>query len=174
MAEDVFIAVNRRKLLIQAIFISLLGIVALMAGLGLAETTEFIEPWIWQGIGVLICLLALVGAGSKMRRRSDSSAGLTIGKEGIDDQSSDLSLGIIKWGDIKEIDREQCLKERMFILIVRKENDYKKRAKNSAITRLLEQNIRRYGTPVVIDPSYLEISLEELLDQSIEHFKRRR
>lgn len=174
MAQDIFIPINGKKLLMQTIFITILGVVGLLIGFAIAENTDFIEPWIWQTAGVVVCFLALIGAGSKMRKRSDAAAGISFEKEGINDTSTEISLGFIKWRDIKTIDPELCLKERMLIIEVKNEREYRQKAKNTAIGRLLDQNIRRYGTPVVIDPSYLKVKLDELIDTAVDELKKRR
>ncbi|MCB9223036.1 MAG: STM3941 family protein [Crocinitomicaceae bacterium] len=174
MSEEIFISINSKKLLFQTIFITIFGFAGLIIGFGMAENTDLLEPWIWQTAGVVICLFSIIAAGAKMKKRSDSSAGVYLNKEGINDLSSDISLGLIKWRDIANIDEEQCRTERMLIIQVKDEVTYRKKAKNSAIGRLLDQNIRRYGTPVVIDPSYLKVTNEELLETALGELKKRR
>jgi hypothetical protein len=174
MKAEVYIGVNRKKLLLQTILFTIMSLVGLLAGFGLAENAKFLEPWIWKAIGIVVCLFALLAAGAKMKRRSDSAAGITFSKEGINDTSSEISLGMVKWRDITTIDKSACLKNGLLIIEVKNGGEYRKRAKNSAIGRLLDQNVRKFGTPVVIDASYLDATLDSLIDLALERINKRK
>jgi hypothetical protein len=171
MSNEIHISINRGRLLFQTILFSFLGVGALLCCFSLAEV-GLINPIIWQGLGAVLCLVLIVTAGSKAKKRADKNAGITITKEGIHDKSSAISLGLIRWSDIKEIDKEVSLKSKLLVVRVKKNSVYLKKANNSAIERLLRQNIRNFDTPVVIESKYLESSLEELLDILLERFNR--
>lgn len=163
MSDSVHIPLNKRRLTIQIALFVVAGLGGMIGFFALAESTS-LNPLIWQAMGVALCFFAIIAAGSKAKKRSDKNGGLIINKDGITDNSSDLSLGFIPWKSIQQIDEELCLKNEYLIIGVRKPGEFVKKAKNSAIKRLLEQNIRNFDTPVVIEPNTLKASLEELLD----------
>jgi hypothetical protein len=167
MSEEIHIMINRSRLLFQLILFTVLGISVLIGAFAVANISS-INPLIWKIGGSVAGFFFIVAAGSKAKKRADKNAGIRITKEGMIDQSSDLSLGLIKWSDISSIDKEASLEAQLLIVRVKKNNAYLKKAKNSAIERLLKQNIRKFDTPVVIEAGYLECSLEELIDILVE------
>ncbi|MEX1002633.1 MAG: STM3941 family protein [Crocinitomicaceae bacterium] len=162
MSQEIHISVNKRRLLIQAIVFTILAFSVLFGFFVLAEKYDS-WGYVWKTLGVVIALFTLIAAGAKLKKRSEREAGLTISKEGIRDASSELSLGMISWGDIQQIDREESLKNDLLIIRVKKNQAYLKKAKNQAIERLLKQNIDQFGTPVVVDPVSLSLKLEEII-----------
>ena len=173
MAEDVHIPVNRFKLMMQTALFSGLGITALLVSFYLADNTS-VNPLIWQIPGGVLCFFGILAAAAKAKKRTDKVAGVSFTNEGILDTSSDISFGLIKWKDIISIDEESSLKNGLLIIQVRRQEQYVQNAKNSAIGRLLQQNIRKFGTPVVIDASILTSSIKELINTSVEQREKQR
>src|SRR5690606_10845638 len=114
--------------------------------------------------GVVVLVFCVITAGQKVKKRNETNSGLIINKEGIHDLSSAIAIGLIKWKDIVEIDETVSRESRLIILKVKKQNDYLKKAKNAAVGRLLNQNIREFDTPVVIDTKYLNQSFDEIIE----------
>ena len=170
MSEEIIIAVNKKKLRLQAIAYSVLAIVTFLISFGYAEKQDWITPIVFQGFGVIIPLFCVIAAGAKAKKINDTSAGLIINKTGIKDESSAIGLGQIKWSEIVELKEEQSLRTGLLLIDVKKPEKFLRQAKNSAIARLLRQNIRLYDTPVAIDTSYLNKSLKEVI-ASINEFK---
>lgn len=170
MTEAVFIGSNKSKLRFQTAVYSIIAVVSIILLLAYAERQKMVPPIVFQGLGVVVGGLCLLAAGAKAKRIKDPNAGLKIDKQGIHDLSSDIGLGLIKWKDITEYKVEQSKKTGLILIAVKKNESYLKSAKNPAIARLLKQNIRLYNTPVAIDPSYLDASIEEVFEK-IEGFK---
>lgn len=173
MAEDVHIPVNRFKLIMQTALFSGLGITALLVSFYLADNTS-ISPLIWKIPGGALCFFGILAAAAKAKKRTDKTAGISFTKEGVLDTSSDISLGLIKWKDIISIDEKDSLRDELLIIQVKRQEQYVKNAKNSAIGRLLQQNIRKFGTPVVIEASNLSCSIKELVETAIEQREKQR
>ncbi|MBD3638860.1 MAG: hypothetical protein HUJ25_16020 [Crocinitomicaceae bacterium] len=171
MIEEVHIPLNRSKLLVQIVVLSILGIGALVTAFGLSDQMPG-SPLILKGFGIVTCLFCLVAAGSIAKKRADKQAGVTINKEGILDTSSSISIGLIKWKDVTSVDKDESMAAGLLIIHVKNQNEYLKKAKNSAIERLLKQNLRKFDTPVVIEAKYLDCSLEELIDTVIERYRK--
>lgn len=170
MSETVHIPVNKRRLLIQAIFFSLIGVVVFVGAFAMAEQ-QVTYAYIWQSAGILAALFAILAAGAKLKKRAEKSAGLIINKQGFTDNSSDIGVGEVLWKSVKKIDREQCKKYDLLIVDVKKNEHFLNNAKNSAVKRLLQQNIHRYDTPVVIDPVYLSSDLDTVLGEIEGYYK---
>ncbi|OIQ35199.1 MAG: hypothetical protein BM555_04150 [Crocinitomix sp. MedPE-SWsnd] len=170
MSAEIVIPIKKSKLRIQAIIYSVLAIVVFLITFGYAEKQDFITPIVFQGIGVIIPLFFVIAAGAKAKKMNDGSAGLIINRTGINDSSSHIGLGQIKWSDIVEIKEEESVRTGLLLIVVKKNEKFLRQAKNSAISRLLRQNIRMYDTPVAIDPSYLDGSLKKII-QEINDYK---
>lgn len=164
MRKEIHIPLNRKRLLIQVVVFSLLGIGALIGAFGLVEQFGW-NGIVVKGTGIVICVFCVVTAGAKAKQRADKNAGLWLTKEGLNDASSDISVGLIKWSDIIGVDEEESRQCNLLIVKVRKEEKYISKAKNSAVERLLRQNMRKFDTPIVIDPKYLMSDIEELIEQ---------
>ena len=172
MAKDLNIPINKRRTNIEVLVLSLVAIGILI--LGFAPTNLNINPLIIQITGIAICVFTIIRAAQKMKVKNDPSSGLTFSKEGLLDKSSDIGVGLIQWKDIIGLDKEESVGARLIILKVKRHNHYLSQAKNSAVKRLLDQNIRKFETPVVIDTKYLEGSFEEILELTETELKKRK
>ena len=173
MSQKIHIPINRKRILVQIILLSLIGILILIGSFGIAEGLG-INPLIPQIAGIVVCFFCFFTAAQKVKKRNDVNGGLIISKEGINDLSSDIGLGLIKWKDIIEVDEEASTTSKLIVIKVKRQNDYVKQAKNSAVERLLKQNIRNFDTPVVIDTKYLDQPFNEILELSLNETKKRK
>ncbi len=170
MNEPIFIGSNKSKLRFQTAVYTIIAVVAFILLFGYAERQEWVPPIVFQGLGVVLGGLCVLAAAAKAKRIKDPNAGLLIDKQGIHDLSSDIGLGLIKWKDITEYKVEQSKKTGLILIGVKKNEVFLRNAQNPAIARLLKQNIRLYDTPVAIDPSYLDASIQEVFER-IDEFK---
>jgi len=167
MSDSIFIGVNRLKLKIQAVVLGVSAVVLLVAIFYWADNQEYFSPILLKAIGGATCFLMIIGGGAKAKRLKDKNAGLLIDKSGVNDMTSEIAIGLISWNDIKQIDKKRSLAAGLLLIDVKKEQTYLKRAKNTAIARLLRQNIRLYKTPIAIDAKHLDCKLEELIDKVV-------
>ncbi len=171
MSQEVFIGVNKKKLRMQATIFGVFAILSIILFWGLGDNQDYVSPTVFKAIGSGFTVIFILTGAAKAKKLKDKSAGLLINNKGITDTSSDISIGQIFWKDVIEVDRASSLKHQLLLINVKNENNYVKNAKNTAISRLLRQNIRLYKTPVAINSSNLELSLEEILD-IINDFKK--
>lgn len=171
MEETVHIPVNKMKLLFHTVIFSGIGIALLIGCFSLAESSEM-SPIIWQGAGILLCLIAVLAAGAKAKKRADKSAGIIFSTEGMTDNSSDFGLGLIRWKDIKGLNADLSLQSKLLIVEIKNQSEYLKRGKNSAVKRLLDQNVRKFGTPIVIEVGNLDCDIAELVEVFQDQMKK--
>ncbi|MDR1555226.1 MAG: hypothetical protein LBS39_04275 [Campylobacteraceae bacterium] len=89
--------------------------------------------------------------------------GLIIGKNGITDKASLLSLGFISKKSIKSAKVEQ-IEDRYYLLVELLDKDRYLNNENDYISRLLKDNIKKYDHEVVIPLYNLKCSFEEVED----------
>ena len=166
MLQEKVIELNRVKIIL---LISGAIIFVLIGAFFLSLSPESIEsqhrhnsPTLIYGIGItsisFFGLCGLVG----LRKLFDRSPGLIISSEGIFDNSSGVSAGMVPWSDIVGIGEYQVQKQKFITIHVIDPNKYASRG--NALKRMANRaNIRMYGTPVSITSNTLKISYSELL-----------
>lgn len=123
----------------------LLGNPTLMFVIGLASVIFF-------GIVALIIF----------RKFSDNNPGLTISKQGITDNSSGVSAGIIPWTDIQEIKITQVMNQKFLMFIVKNPQDYLDRVTNPLKRNAMKMNYKTYGSPISISSNALQTNFDDL------------
>ena len=162
MAKEIFIPINRKRMVVMTVFYILCGIGGLLVVYYLGENQDWISSTVFKVLSVIVFLFFIIVAGTFGKNLKNKSAGLKIDYSGIDDLSSSISHGFIKWADIKEISKVKTVSSNLLLVSVKKPQKYIDKAKNSAIKRLLNQNVALYKTPVVINVGVLTVSLTEL------------
>ncbi len=98
----------------------------------------------------------------------DTNAGLIIKDEGILDNASGVSAGLVLWADIKEIKVVKVMSQKFLMIIVKNPQEYIGRQSNVLKKKGMQMNYDYYGSPVSISSNALKIdfdSLHELLQQ---------
>lgn len=88
--------------------------------------------------------------------------GLLITEDGIIDNSSVGSIGLILWKDVKKMRQRKFMSTQFLLIDVRNPNEYLDKAKNKFILSLLKSNLRMYGTPLAISSVALKCNFNEL------------
>jgi hypothetical protein len=111
-----------------------------------------------------------------LKKLGDKSPGLIISAEGVFDNTSAASAGLIPWTDVLEI-REKKISNQTFInLIVKNPQDYIDKHKSPFKRKLLQINYNSYGTVIGISANGLKCDYKELkatLDKAFSDFKRK-
>jgi len=105
----------------------------------------------------------------------DKKPGLTISEEGITDNSSAVSVGLILWKDIISIKTEQIKSIKFFIVDVKNPDEYIM-SKSKLKQMLLKINIQKYGTPITIMCSGLKYDfnkIQQLINDGFEKYKEK-
>lgn len=92
----------------------------------------------------------------------DRTPGLTINDQGITDNSSGVSAGLIQWSDIVAITVENVANQRFIMVIVKNPNDYINRQTGFIKRKLMEINYKSYGSPISISANGLKSNFVEL------------
>ena len=104
------------------------------------------------------CLLSIT------KKIFDKTIGLAIDDNGIYDNSSGVSVGLINWGDISGISTSEIASTKFILIQTTKPDKYINRAKNGLAKRAMKANTKMYGTPISISSNTLKIKHNALLD----------
>ncbi len=141
----------------------------------MAEHQTRYPPIFVKIIGLVCILTATITSIYGIVKIFDKKAGLTIDKQGIIDNTNFVSIGLIKWSEIIDIKTER-VKSSEFLLIFIKEPN-KVLEKFSGIKRkLMNWNMKRYGTPLSITSKTLKCNfndLEKLLKDKLNEMPNR-
>lgn len=91
----------------------------------------------------------------------DNKAGLTIDERGITDNSSGVSVGLIEWDDVTGIRTEQIMATKFLLIDTSQPEKYVGRA-GGVKGKMMESNIKMYGTPLSIASTALKCNFEKL------------
>lgn len=121
------------------------------------------------GNSTLIFIVGLIGvvffglmAVIIFRKLSDQKAGLIINEQGIIDNSSDVSVGLILWADIEEIKVSRIMNQKMLILIVRNPQEYLDKVANRFKKKTMGINYKACGSPINISTNSLQADFNDL------------
>jgi len=99
-----------------------------------------------------------------IKKLFDKKPGLIIDQNGITDNTSALSTGLIEWKDILEINTKQVMTTRFLLIKVKKPEKYLEKAKNGMKAKLMKSNMKIYGTPLSISYNTLKYDFKKLQD----------
>lgn len=95
-----------------------------------------------------------------IRKMMDKRPGLIINKEGIIDNSSGVSAGLIPWNDIENITVTKVMSQRFLMIHVRNPQDYLSKVTNPIKRNTMALNYKSYGSPISISANALEIDFD--------------
>lgn len=101
-----------------------------------------------------------------IRKMFDKRAGLIIDEQGITDHSNATSIGLINWSDITAINTRQVMSTKFLLINVQNPEAYIEKAKTGMQRKLMQVNMKTYGTPISITSNTLSYDfnkLEEIL-----------
>ena len=102
------------------------------------------------------------------RKFSDKKPGLIISKQGITDNSSGVSAGLIPWTDIEEIKVSQVMSQKFLMFIVKNPQDYLDKVTNPLKRNAMNMNYKTYGSPNSISANALQTNFDDLYKLLIE------
>jgi len=106
------------------------------------------------------------------RKLSDKTAGLIINRQGIIDNSSGVSAGLILWTDIEEIKIYQVASQKFMMFIVKNPQEYLDKTTGLLKRKGMEMNYRSYGSPISISANSLQTNFDELYNLLTEKLKK--
>lgn len=102
----------------------------------------------------------------------DKKVGLRIDENGITDNSSATSVGLIDWADIQGIQPIEIASTKMLLVMTQSPEKYVDRAKNALSKHALKSNLKYYGTPISVFPNSLKIKFDDLEKLLMDEFKK--
>lgn len=108
------------------------------------------------------------------RKFCDNKPGLIISRQGITDNSSGVSAGLIPWTDIQEIRISQVMNQKFLMFIVRNPEYYLDKVSNPLKRNAMKINYKTYGSPISISSNALQTNfydLRKLLIEKMNDFK---
>lgn len=108
-----------------------------------------------------------------VRKLFNQAPGLVIDETGITDHTHAYSVGLIEWKDITNIERISISGSVFFVIQVNNHDKYLQQCKGLR-RKVLEFNRDKYGSPLTISATALQLSaneLERLLVQRLEENK---
>jgi len=106
------------------------------------------------------------------RKFSDKKKGLIINSQGITDNSSGVSAGLIPWKDIQEIKVSQVMSQKFLMFIVSNPQDYIDKVTNPFKRNAMKMNYKSYGSPISISSNALQTNFDDLQKLLIEKMKQ--
>jgi hypothetical protein len=96
-----------------------------------------------------------------VKKLFDKRVGLTIDEKGILDNTNASSVGLIGWNDIVEIKTKQVMTTKFLLIFTKSPDEYIMRF-NGFKRKLLQRNMKVYGTPLSITSSTLSYRFDDL------------
>lgn len=106
-----------------------------------------------------------------LRKLFDKKAGLILDEQGIVDNSSGVSVGLIYWNDVTDIKVEQVMSTRFLLIFLANPEKYFENA-NVFKRKMMKANIKMYGTPISISSNALAYNFDELSKTINAQFKK--
>lgn len=125
-------------------------------------------------VGLVSILFFGLVAITIIKKFSNNKVGLIINQEGIIDNSSGVSAGIVLWIDIDEIKTAQVMNQKFLMIIVKNPRLYIDRENNIIKRKGMQMNLSSYGSPISISTNSLKINfddLQELLKLKLMEYK---
>ncbi|MFT5645392.1 MAG: hypothetical protein ACI976_000062 [Aureispira sp.] len=133
------------------------------------DSTEFIR--IIGLVGGLLFVPVLVILGKKI---GNPQFGLLINEEGIVDNGTGSSIGLVAWDDIIRLQMVGVPASKMLLIIVREPKKYINQVNSRLARGILILNSMVYGSPIVIPTRTLRIDVDDLEREVMEALKKRR
>ncbi len=125
-------------------------------------TIRYRSPELLRIIGIItvsffgICLIFAI------RKLFDPKKGLIINNNGIIDNTSATSIGLIEWSDITGIATIKVSSTKIIMVYTDKPEKYIERAKNRIAKKVMKANSKLYGSPLSIVSTSLKIKHKQL------------
>jgi len=162
----------------QKMILTLLGAIVFV-GLGiwlLINPPKISNPILGNPIIIFITGLASIlffglVAVTIFRKFSNKKPGLIINSQGITDNSSGISVGLIPWTEIQEIKVLEVMNQKFLMFIVSNPQNYLDKATNPLKRNAMKMNYKSYGSPISISSHVLQTNFDDLQKLLIKKMK---
>lgn len=162
---EIIIPVNRKRIPWVLIVSSLFTIALVIAIIDVDNSILFLHGvfnWIYFGLLFFIsCFFLFLSLIEYLKTSFDKKACLIINKNGIDDNLSIFSYGMIEWKELTKIEMRNHMNTNFLVLKVINNERYLV-DKNLIIKFVLRKYIKRFGTPIIISENKIAYDIIEL------------
>jgi len=106
------------------------------------------------------------------RKIFDNKLGFVINGQGIVDNSSGVSAGLIPWADITGLTVRQVYNQKFIMVMVKNPEEYIERHAGAIKRNTVKLNHQMYGSPISISANSLKCSFDELHALLTERLKK--
>jgi len=175
--EQIEIHLSKKKIRLHfflAIMFVIIGILYVINPSYFVSGILFGSPIVIFISGLASVLFFGIGLIVLLRKFSDKKAGLIINKQGIIDNSSGVSAGLVLWSDIEEIIVSKVFGQKFLIIVVKNPQDYIIKVTHPLKRKTMEANYRMTGSPISISENILKTNFDNLYKLLIEKMKEYR
>lgn len=155
------ISLNKKKLILfltSALLFVVIGLFLIVGGSGNKNAMLLLIAGIISALFFgLIAVIVTV-------KLFDNKAGLIIDDEGIKDNSSGLSAGLIPWREIIDIRMIQVGTQRFIMVDIADPEGFLKSIPGVIKRKAMDWNFKNYGSPIAITANTLSIQLNTLYE----------
>ena len=166
MNEEIIIPLSKTKIFL--IFIGALAFVVFGIWF-LNEPEQFANKAYRPRSAEFIQIIGIIAVGFfgicglfALKKLFDNKDGLIINKNGITDNSSGTSVGLISWNDIIDIGVAQVHSQKFIMLKVANPEKYISLKKNRIGKMAMRANYDKFGSPISISANSLKTNFAEL------------
>lgn len=174
MLPEKVVALSKTKLIL--LMVAAIGFVAVGIWLltldaqVIASQPRFNSPTFIYAIAVVAILFFGACGYIGVKKFFDDTPGLIVNAEGIFDNSSGVSAGLVPWSDIAGINEYTIGRQKFISILVYDPEKYAERG--NALRRMTNKaNIKMCGTPINISANSLQVSYPELLAMVNDYFQ---
>jgi hypothetical protein len=124
--------------------------------------------------GFASILFSTICAFYLVRKLPDNKPGLIINKIGLTDNSSGVAGGQILWSDIENITVKEIHRQKFILLEVNNPYYYLDKQTNIFKRKMMQMNMKMYGTPLSLTNNGLQIKFDELFNILNDHLNTSR
>jgi hypothetical protein len=120
-------------------------------------------PWLTHGLGVVLVVFFGLGVLVGVRKLLDRRPGLVLDAQGLHDNTSGVSAGLVPWRDVTGFSVFEAFGQRSLIVHVSDPSKYA--ALGGIAGRALRRiNLKLCGSPVTLASQSLQVGFDELVD----------
>ncbi|CAA6829184.1 MAG: Unknown protein [uncultured Aureispira sp.] len=137
-------------------------------------STKYGDTGLIRMIGLVTVVLSVPGLLILCKKISSPQLGLLIHAEGIVDNGTGSSIGLVEWKDIVSVRMIGEPTSKMLLIIVRVPEKYINQVNSRLARFFLRLNHRIYGSPIVIPTLTLKITADDLETVVMEAWKKKK
>ena len=107
-----------------------------------------------------------------LKKMKGNPIGLTLSSEGIIDNSSGISSGIILWDDVVDITTTTVVNQKFVLILTKNPESYINRQTQILKKKTMQMNYKSYGSPICISANALQINFEDLHQIVLDYFSK--